>query len=464
MIITFYVEGDDVENQIKDEIFKPPIENPRIEKIYHIIEDYFRLCRGLKAIWNDKLDNLTPHRIDRSRVQQEKLKNVLRIIRDYKINNEKTIMKLIKLAIKTKVKPLKEDHKHLLIKILKNPHLRIKDILNEKYSKSGAYKIVRNLKRYFAIRYQGVIDYTRFKLKHMKVLCKLSNNDGVDNIIKNLRKNPLFISMNLTRVKNTGEKIAWLSFRFPENVSDEAINEWFQKAAKIYKLDIIDSPNEVTGIEYAINIKHFDGIRWRYKPEDEIIDEILSKDNTMEYHPIIQLDYAYQPIKFDEQDIIIAHQLSRKYFLKIDETIEMLRMFGFSAGRGEVLGRIKFLRECCIRSSISILLYLPITILVVLSEVLDNNAFRRFLSLVPRIRSYKLKRNIEGIYICQIPEYQESMFMSIIKRLEKEKVFSIDKLLVLHLEEVIRNPLPESLAMFWKSVEQKWPNLDELTY
>ena len=50
------------------------------------------------------------------------------------------------------------------------------------------------------------------------------------------------------------------------------------------------------------------------------------------------------------------------------------------------------------------------------------------------------------------------------KKAGKGESFFYRQTTVLHLEEVIRNPLPESLAMFWKSVEQKWPNLDELTY
>lgn len=443
--------------------FKAPVDDIRIIKLYRIIEDYFRICQGYKPLWNEKVNSLTAHKIKKSALQQNKLLNTLEMISEYQIYNPRVIEKLIKNSILIDEQPLNETRIRLLKKIIANPDARASALLNDRLSKSTSFKAISRLKKTFLINHKGVIDLTRLKLNHFFISSTFSHAQ-IDIIRSILKSNPTWRSFSIANLKKKIKKFGWLMFNIPqESETENAFIDWI---GELKRYGFISSSEffffaKIIGIEYAVNIDHFNGIQWKYESIDQLRDFLFLEDEELEYKPMLDLRYSYSPIKFDQQDIILAYALNRKYFLSVAEGAEILRMFGFISKKSETHGRIKNLKYCCVFPIVTILLNLPITIYATIQRIKDISIFNKFLALLPRYRLYKFEDGEQSLFIHVSASY-EKMFYSLLRDLHKNNVIEIKHKLLLQQEETIRCAFPESIFLYWDEKIQEWSSFEDL--
>ena len=443
------------------ELLKPPVNNKKVIAFYRVLEDYFLLCKGQKKVWNAKFEQILPDNIQRTKRQQQKIINTLRIIKQYRLTNPITILRMLNTALIPQKEEISIKQLDILRAIINNPHLKLKDIRPKDIPPGTFYNMVRALKEKFVIRYWGILDPTRFKLVHYHITIRV-NASKVHLLREAVEKSPFVLTLNIdTLTKIFDEYAGWMSFRVPnQKTIKERFLRWLLKLQKerIFKDETSWHLDEVTSIEYGINIDFFDGERWRL---DEIsvargFLHLAERTSYTPSKPMTVQKYSYEEIDFDRDDLILATLYQSNYYTSLDSAVETLRKYGFKRSKKTVFKKVKRLKELCIKPAVSMYLNLPVTLLAFLENVRDIDTIRRFLGFMPRYWLYTMKDGDAAIFL-QLPKDVVNEFKYLFSVGGKEGGENIyDDAIIIESVTSFGKQEKDELVQYWNKKRRRW--------
>nr|MDO8132820.1 helix-turn-helix domain-containing protein [Candidatus Njordarchaeum guaymaensis] len=334
-----------------DNLF-PQVESKELQVLFALIRIYLARCDNPQLKQEHMMINpqlmkrliltyFDPFSTPITRGLREALISRLNSIRKYRLTNAEVVRRALITCFYEEEKRIPRKQKTYLDVFMRNPGESFTKIAEQlgvtPQAVSSAY---RSMQESDLFSLWGHPDYSAFKLRHFMVFFTvMREHSGSTEYLRRLLfdNSPFTLSLN----GDVYEGSNWASFAIPNQDRElhefrESLNEL--KGEFFRDLEI----TEIKSISTGSNFEFFDGKRWFFDPQLWTYGFFeFVRENKEILKKAAEMQYSFQPIRFQRLDFLIATILAANPFSSHNSIRNRLREFGYVVSRPTVTRRIE---------------------------------------------------------------------------------------------------------------------------